>query len=567
MTDAIEVGKPAYIDRDQYIAKVIRKEKDAKRPGYQRDPWTSAALLWGDCVFVRAIDGGVAEVSAKGHRLEVPVDVLTRKGILSLWQIDCGQGDAALLRFPDDRWAMVDLGPPRSGSISTNSGRTAIDFLKWIAFQDNNWRFENGAADDPFHLDWVAISHPDEDHFGAGKEMLSRLGSWWSIGTVYHCGLGRYRGAPARKWRPASGAQGAVPGFSELGVVDGQSENELYLTSLFDHFGDVGRLQKTTANRNWTLTGASYAKFIGGLWEHRGGAVGRLKRLSHRSDASSLGSAGVGLKVLGPIEEDSPVDGRPALRYLDRNSTNTRRPYALQSPSLSRNGQSIVMRMDYGDVRIMLTGDLNFKSQALIQQQWDDDELRCDVAKACHHGSEDISWRFLRKMSPIATMFSSGDQETHVHPRALVLGMSGALSPLMQMRTDNSPTSGPDQRFQTRRFDGFSEEKIFAPLLYSTELSRSVRLRSDMKPYSRSRNAAGEWEYAQLKGVYVKGGKSSDSAVHLSQVRIADQLTYGLINLRTDGDRVLMAVMEEGDQTNPRFHCESFRPAELVRLG
>jgi beta-lactamase superfamily II metal-dependent hydrolase len=566
MSDTIEAGKPAYIDADQYIATVIRKEKDAKRPGYGREAWSSAALLWGDCVFVRSITGGMAEVSAKGHRLEVPVDKLTTKGILSLWQIDCGQGDAALLRFPDDKWAMVDLGPPRSGAISTNSGRTAVDFLKWIAFQDNNWRFEGDSAEDPFHLDWVVISHPDEDHFGAGKEMLERLGKWWSIGTVYHCGLGRYQGSTIRKYKSASGGQGRVPGFSQLGVVDGNSSRQLYLTSLLDHFGDVGRLQKTTANRDWTLTGTSYATFLGGLRDHRGGAVGTLKRLSHRSDGSALGSGGVDFKVLGPIEEDSPVDGKPALRYLDRNSTDQRRGYSLHSPSLSRNGQSIVLRMDFGDVRVMLTGDLNFKSQALIQNHWSADELRCDVAKACHHGSEDISWRFLQKMSPIATMFSSGDQETHVHPRALVLGMSGALSPMLKVRTRDSPASGPGQEFETQKFDGFEEEKIVSPLLYSTELSRSTSLRSDMKPHARSRNEAGDWEYRQLRGVYLKGGKKKDKPVPISRVRIADALTYGLINLRTDGDRVLMAVMEEGDQTNPRFHVEAFRPKDLVRL-
>ena len=52
MSDAIQAGKPAYINEDQYIATVIRKEKDAKRPGYGRDAWRSAALLWGDWVFV-----------------------------------------------------------------------------------------------------------------------------------------------------------------------------------------------------------------------------------------------------------------------------------------------------------------------------------------------------------------------------------------------------------------------------------------------------------------------------------------------------------------------------------
>lgn len=565
MADEIEVGSVAYIAVDQYKADVISKENDAKRPWVKRSAWTKAALLWGDSVFVRSIDGANAEVSAKGHRLSVPLNVLTNESILSLWQIDVGQGDATLLRFPDDKWAMVDLGPPRTGAISTNSARTAEDFLKWIAFQDNNWRFDGDAKDDTFHLDWIVITHPDEDHFGAGREMLENIGTWWSIGTVYHSGLGRYKGRDIAKYQPASDGENAVPGFSQLGVVDGESEDELYLTSLLSHFGDVGRLQNPTQNRDWTLTGTNYAKFLNGLYEHRGEAVDKLKRLSHLSDGSKLSRGGVDIHVLGPVEGTEPRSGRAALRYLDNNKTGGF--YNLGSPSLTRNGQSVVLRLDYDDIKIMLTGDLNFKSQALLQQVWDNSEFRCHVAKACHHGSDDISWRFLKAMSPLATMFSSGDQETHVHPRALVLGLSGALSPLMKTRTADSPKTGPNQTFLQQSFDGFTEDEVFTPLLYSTELSRSVRLRSDMKAYSRSKNDDDEWEYKKLTSVHLKGGKSADKHLPLNNVRIADKLTYGLINVRTDGKKVMIAVLEEGNSTNPEFHVESFCPKDMVSVS
>jgi hypothetical protein len=46
--------------------------------------------------------------------------------LLSLFQIDVGQGDGALLNLPDGRWLMVDSGPPKT---SSNSGRIAADFL------------------------------------------------------------------------------------------------------------------------------------------------------------------------------------------------------------------------------------------------------------------------------------------------------------------------------------------------------------------------------------------------------------------------------------------------------
>ena len=548
-------GDVAYVAVDQCKAKVLEKEPAAKRRPKGRT-WKRAALLWGDEVMVRSLHGSKLRVSAKGHLLEVKRSELTDRGILSLWQIDCGQGDAALIRFPDGSFAAVDVGPPRSGLINSNSARTAVDFFKWIAFQDHNWRFEGEAAGEPFHFEWIAFSHPDEDHIGAGKELVSKLGSYWSIGTVYHCGLGRYSGREPKPWRPPSGNGARRRGFSQLGLVDGASEDRLFLTSLIDGWGDVETYSKTAASRPWKLAG-NYASILKTLHQHRGGAVQDLRRLSHHSDGSALGRGGVRVEVLGPIEETLPGTTTRALRYLDNNDTSGF--YNLAGPSLSRNGHSLVLRLDYGDVRILLTGDLNFKAQALLQAQWPASELACHVAKACHHGSQDVSWKFLEAMSPLATMFSSGDQETHVHPRALILGLTGRLAPRMRKRQGNS--------FVKNEFDGFEEPELFAPLLYSTELSRSARLRADLKTYSKSKDADDQDVYTEVQGVHFKGARANDTYLRSRDVWIVDQMTYGLINVRTDGERILLAVLEEGDPTEPEYHLETLVPAELVKLA
>ena len=76
------------------------------------------------------------------------------------------------------------------------------------------------------------------------------------------------------------------------------------------------------------------------------------------------------------------------------------------------------------------------------------------MAKGCHHGSDDIDLRFVRAMAARATVISSGDNEDYAHPRPRVLGASARYGR------------------ESRAADG----ETLPPLLYSTELARSVAL-------------------------------------------------------------------------------------------
>jgi beta-lactamase superfamily II metal-dependent hydrolase len=551
----VQAGAIAFVDdcngKYQIMAKVLAKEPPVKGRR-KRDAWEKAALLWGDVVFVRKITGSKAEVSAKGHILEVPKARLTDQPILNIWQIDVGQGDASLIRFPDGKWAAIDLGPARSGFINTNSGRTAVDFMAWMAFEDHVWMFQGpGNANKTFHLDWIAFTHPDEDHIGAGKQFVDKLGRYWSVGTVYHNGMGRFDG-PARQWTPAQA------GLSQLGEVAGNDPGELYLSSLIDGFADVDAYEVPAAGRPWKLSG-NWAAILKKLRDNRGGTVGNLKRLSDQSSGAALAAAPVSVKVLGPIENSIPGSGAPGLRYLDENETTGF--YNLGSPSLTRNGQSVVLRLDFDEVRILMTGDLNFRAQALLLKRWPASEFACHVGKACHHGSDDISWKFLQAMSPIATLFSSGDQETHVHPRALVLGMTGAFAPRLKW---NKPQPDGTAKTVTQSFAGHTEEELFAPLLYSTELSRSVAMRTGYKAYTRAVGPAGTPVHTAVGECWLATEDEGPFA-RLAETRVIENLTYGLINIRTDGKTVAIAVLEESSN-NPAFHVETFRPSELQAI-
>ncbi|MEQ1515904.1 MAG: hypothetical protein ABL931_05380 [Usitatibacteraceae bacterium] len=552
----LQAGAIAYIDdcdgKYQFMADVVGKEPPVKRRK-ARKPWKKAALLWGDVVFVREINGSKARVSAKGHILEIPKKRLTDSPILNIWQIDVGQGDASLIRFPDGRWAAIDLGPGRSGMINTNSGRTAVDFMAWMAFDDHVWMFQGPENKDrTFHFDWIAFTHPDEDHIGAGKQFVDKLGSYWSVGTVYHNGMGRFDG-DARVWTPAA------PGMSQLGVVEGDSDDELYLSSLIDGFADVVKYDTPGPGRTWKLSG-NWANILRALNKARGAMVDRIARLSDLSDGTALAAAPVSIKILGPVENQIPGSAAPGLRYLDENRTNGF--YNLSSPSLTRNGQSLVFRIDFGDVRILMTGDLNFRSQALLLQRWPASEFTCHVGKACHHGSDDISWRFMQAMSPIATLFSSGDQESHVHPRALVLGMTGAFAPRLKW---NKPQPGGGVQAVTQSYAGYTEEELFAPLLYSTELSRSVAMGSGYKAFVRRAGPApSRHDHTEVENCWL-ATEAGGPYLNLANTRIVEKITYGLINIRTDGKTVAIAVLEESKE-NPPFHVETFKPSELAPI-
>ena len=114
-----------------------------------------------------------------------------------------------------------------------------------------------------------------------------------------------------------------------------------------------------------------------------------------------------------------------------------------------------MLRVDYGRTRVLLTGDLNRVSQAAILRAYTGrrQELQADVAKACHHGSDDVSYEFLQAIRPAVTVISSGDAEGHDHPRAAILAAS-ATTGYLQVEAD----------------------AIKSPLVYCTEIARSLNV-------------------------------------------------------------------------------------------
>jgi hypothetical protein len=280
------------------------------------------------------------------------------------------------------------------------------------------------------------------------------------------------------------------PPFDDYGV----NGTATFITELLG-----GKSSFKSPRRPFDATFAPFAALIGAL-------RGTVRRLGHRDEylPDYDQDADVTIRVLGPIVES--VNSTAALRVLG-------------SESETRNGHSIVLRVDYGKSRILLTGDLNTASQRLLLSHHPLPELSVDVAKGCHHGSDDIDLRFVRAMKARVTVVSSGDNEDYAHPRPRVLGASARYG---------------------REAKGVNGE-LLPPLLYSTELARSVRLAFAAKV--REANSTGA--DIDAANAEIKASGRGTRFEPLEETPIATDLIYGLINIRTDGDRVVCAYMKE----------------------
>src|SRR5262245_8443208 len=78
---------------------------------------------------------------------------------LTLEFLDVGQGDGTLIRFPDNKTMLVDLGTVKNRKIVVK------DILKYVHDHFPSLHLLG-------HLDYLVITHGDQDHYNMIKEML-----------------------------------------------------------------------------------------------------------------------------------------------------------------------------------------------------------------------------------------------------------------------------------------------------------------------------------------------------------------------------------------------------------
>ncbi|MCK5476742.1 MAG: MBL fold metallo-hydrolase [Candidatus Aenigmarchaeota archaeon] len=96
------------------------------------------------------------------------------------------------------------------------------------------------------------------------------------------------------------------------------------------------------------------------------------------------------------------------------------------------NDQSLVIKLEYGNNGVLLTGDTSYKSwKEFILPNYSDKKIQSEILLASHHGSisffdnpSDENYYFikhLKKINPSMTIISLGDNNNHPHEKAVKL--------------------------------------------------------------------------------------------------------------------------------------------------
>ncbi|HUU85299.1 MAG TPA: SH3 domain-containing protein [Phycisphaerae bacterium] len=450
-------------------------------------------LLWGDWLQVnRERRDGWCQAHSRGEDGWLRKESIQPDRLLEVVFVDIGQGDGCLVVTPQDRHIVIDAG----------EGDNMYRFLRW--------RYGGFRKKRTFEA--AVISHPDQDHYGGFASLFGDENVTFNV--VYHNGIVERTGRNSLGQRSKSGRASYL-----THLVASRDE-------LKDFLGVPSR---------WK--GKKYPTMLHGAL-----ASGRVVDCLMLSLADGFvpgyGPEGdLSMQLLGPVTEP---DGRgaPRLRWLG-------------NVGKTKNGHSIVLRLQYRDVSVLLGGDLNIPAENLLlgyhtgmamppktaeQERLVIEAARpifeVDIAKACHHGSADFSDVYLRATNPIATVISSGDDEPHAHPRADALGAIGRWS------------------------------RGGRPLIFSTELARSAKesinhpyvLRHDL------REAQKQIEQAATPAAKKRAQKRFDKLLGRIDRSIA---VYGAINVRTDGHSVVIAQKLE----RPRSKAKKWDIYQLEPMG
>lgn len=489
-----------------YPFAVVYKNPDGKDAVQQ--------LLWGDWIELKGGEqNGYLEVKARGEDGWVHKDQIQTEPLLEIIFVDIGQGDGCLLVTPQDKHMVIDAGQ------EDNMAR----FLNWryAGFKDK-WEFE-----------CAVISHPDADHYKGFKKIFETKNVFFK--TIYHNGI-------------VEREDGSLGPMTTSG-------NTQYLTDIIQTHDQLVRFLEN--KDNWMDQQKNSKKQYPSMLKNAiDNNICPDFRMLSTIDGYMPGyepDKDLSIAVIGPVVEKDG-QAKPLLRWM-------------KDVGKTKNGHSIVLKIKYRKVGILLGGDLNIPAENLLlshhagleslpenledhphldnsHQKKVSEALNVDIAKSCHHGSADFSIEFLKALAPIVTVISSGDDESYSHPRSDTLGTIGRHS------------------------------RGERPLIFSTELARSakenikhpnrlkeefMRIDAEKKEHIENHDDSEKWHKKKERL-----DKEYEKLLKVLQRSIA---VYGAINLRTDGKRVVLAQKIEHSRNKDKkwdiYQLEADEKGEL----
>lgn len=466
------------------------------------------------------------KVRCRGDEGWLRMEEIQKERALEVNFVDIGQGDGCHIVTPDDEIMLVDAG----------EGDNMARFLSWrYNLRSRNVKrapdFDpSRPAKDPMVIKYVVMSHPDEDHYGGFEEVFDN--PKLKFDKVFHNGI-------VERPKEDDKVSGVEYKWDLGGTFNANGRKYLY-----DYVSSSTALKTLVKNSKKTT------KVL----------MTTLRAMLNNSPKVLVSAVGVSMRslnkpvYLGPFDQSANLSMQilgPIIETAKFKKKSRRTLRVLGSEGVTKNGHSVIFKARYGKLSILLGGDLNSQSQNFLLQSYSvstqtpeqlekiiarlrakkqplkaadqkalndaekefsniEDTGRevfgVDVAKACHHGSPHIIDSFIRSVNSVATVISSGDKESHSHPRPDALGAYGKM--------------GRGER----------------PLIFSTELARST---NEFTPRLKS--------YMALRGITLQIEAETDKKkkkallASLEEKRDRNVAVYGMITLRATDDKVIIA--------------------------